>query len=66
VTTNQHIAAGDKVVRIKGRPSDIGRSGTVVRVCPDVPGCLGDLLVVVRDDDGAEWTAYDRQIKARA
>jgi hypothetical protein len=58
------FTTGTHVVRRQGRPSNIGQTGRVVRVCDDVIGSAGDILIVVEAEDGSTWTAYDRQLEA--
>jgi len=58
----QHLAIGDRVIRVKGRQQDIGRTGVIEWMSDEmVMGSAGDVLVRVRDG-GDTWTAYDRQL----
>jgi hypothetical protein len=55
------LKAGMVIRQTHGRPQNIGRVGTIQRVCGDVIGSAGDVLLVVNDASGAEFTCYDRQ-----
>lgn len=61
---NENIQIGNQVRRIQGRPSDIGRSGTVTFVSDKwVVGAAGDMLVEVKEADGGTFRCYTRQVE---